>query len=51
LPIKDWHAFIGDPTIADAVCDRLFHGNRLTNPSILSFCYAVCFSRMKNYLS
>ena len=25
LPIKDWHAFIGDPTIADAVCDRLFH--------------------------
>lgn len=25
LPVKDWHAFIGDPTIADAVCDRLFH--------------------------
>lgn len=25
LPIKDWHNFIGDPTIADAVCDRLFH--------------------------
>lgn len=25
LPIKDWHAYIGDPTIADAVCDRLFH--------------------------
>jgi DNA replication protein DnaC len=25
LPIKDWHTFIGDPTIADAVCDRLFH--------------------------
>jgi len=25
LPIKDWHAFIGDPTLADAVCDRLFH--------------------------
>ncbi len=25
LPIKDWHIFIGDPTIADAVCDRLFH--------------------------
>jgi DNA replication protein DnaC len=25
LPTKDWHAFIGDPTIADAVCDRLFH--------------------------
>ncbi|MEN6431805.1 MAG: ATP-binding protein [Smithella sp.] len=25
LPTKDRHAFIGDPTIADAVCDRLFH--------------------------
>ena len=25
LPVKDWHDFIGDPTIADAVCDRLFH--------------------------
>lgn len=25
LPIKDWHAAIGDPTHADAICDRLFH--------------------------
>lgn len=25
LPIKDWHPFIGDPTIADAVMDRLLH--------------------------
>lgn len=25
IPINDWHAFINDPTIADAVCDRLFH--------------------------
>jgi len=25
LPIKDWHAFIGDPTIPNAVCGRLFH--------------------------
>ena len=25
MPIKNWHTFIGDPTIADAVCDRLFH--------------------------
>jgi DNA replication protein DnaC len=25
LPLKDWHESIGDPTIADAVCDRLFH--------------------------
>ena len=25
LPVKEWHTFIGDGTIADAVCDRLFH--------------------------
>jgi DNA replication protein DnaC len=25
LPIKDWHEFIGDSTIADAVMDRLLH--------------------------
>lgn len=25
LPIKDWHTCIGEPTIADAICDRLFH--------------------------
>ncbi|MGH8525729.1 MAG: IS21-like element helper ATPase IstB [Gammaproteobacteria bacterium] len=25
LPIKDWHAAIGDPTHADAICDRLLH--------------------------
>ncbi len=25
LPIKHWHEFIGDETIADAICDRLFH--------------------------
>jgi len=25
LPIKEWHAYIGDPTTADAICDRLFH--------------------------
>lgn len=25
LPLKDWHDYIGDPTIADAICDRLFH--------------------------
>lgn len=24
LPIKDWHDYIGDPTVADAICDRLF---------------------------
>jgi len=25
LPIKNWHEIIGDPTIADAICDRLIH--------------------------
>jgi DNA replication protein DnaC len=25
IPIKDWYEIIGDPTIADAICDRLFH--------------------------
>ena len=25
LPIKEWHAYIGDPSMADAICDRLFH--------------------------
>ena len=25
LPIKAWHEDIGDPTLADAICDRLVH--------------------------
>ena len=25
LPPKDWHASIGDPNLADAICDRLLH--------------------------
>jgi len=25
LPIKEWHNYIGDPTLADAICDRLYH--------------------------
>jgi DNA replication protein DnaC len=25
LPVKDWHASIGDPNLADAICDRLLH--------------------------
>ena len=24
-PVKDWHQNIGDPTLADAICDRLLH--------------------------
>jgi DNA replication protein DnaC len=36
-PIKGWHAAIGDPTLADAVCDRLIHNAyklQLRGPSI-----------------
>ena len=25
IPAKDWHAAIGDPNLADAMCDRLLH--------------------------
>lgn len=25
LPVEKWHEIIGDPTIADAICDRLVH--------------------------
>jgi len=25
IPIKDWYQVIGEPTIADAICDRLMH--------------------------
>jgi DNA replication protein DnaC len=25
VPMKDWYQIIGDPTIADAICDRLLH--------------------------
>ena len=25
LPVKSWHAVIGDPTLADAILDRLVH--------------------------
>ncbi len=25
LPVAQWHDFIGDPTLADAICDRLLH--------------------------
>jgi len=26
LPVSSWHETIGDPTIADAICDRIVHG-------------------------
>lgn len=25
FPTKEWHQLIGEPTIADAICDRIFH--------------------------
>lgn len=26
LPPERWHDYLGDPTVADAICDRLMHG-------------------------
>jgi len=37
VPTKNWHEMIGDPTIADAICDRLVHNAHaiaLKGPSI-----------------
>lgn len=37
LPIESWHGIIGDPTIADAICDRLIHNAytfKLKGPSL-----------------
>jgi len=31
LPIENWHEHIGDPTIADAILDRLIHSAHKTN--------------------
>ena len=25
LPVSQWHQVIGDPTIGDAICDRIVH--------------------------
>lgn len=36
-PPKTWHAAIGDPTIADAICDRIVHNSKvisLKGPSL-----------------
>ena len=27
LPVKNWHEAIGDPTLADAILDRLVHNS------------------------
>jgi DNA replication protein DnaC len=29
LPMKTWHEAIGDPTIADAFCDRVVHNSHI----------------------
>lgn len=29
LPMKTWHEAIGDPTIADAICDRVVHNSHI----------------------
>ena len=26
-PMSDWHLRMGDPTLADAICDRLLHNS------------------------
>jgi hypothetical protein len=37
VPVDHWHEVIGDPTIADAVLDRLVHAlPSLTQPSCLT---------------
>lgn len=36
LPVRLWHDHVGDPTVADAICDRLLHSAHrieLTGPS------------------
>ncbi len=31
MPIKDWHAFLNDPALADAILDRLIHSSHKLN--------------------
>ncbi|HEX7342158.1 MAG TPA: ATP-binding protein, partial [Rhodanobacteraceae bacterium] len=31
LPITEWHAYLGDPTIADAILDRIVHSAHRIN--------------------
>jgi hypothetical protein len=38
LPIENWHEYIGDPTIADAILDRLIHNAHRINLKGASFC-------------
>jgi DNA replication protein DnaC len=34
LPVENWHEQIGDPTIADAILDRLIHNAHKINLSM-----------------
>jgi DNA replication protein DnaC len=37
LPVEDWHTYLGEPTLADAILDRLVHQSHrltLTGPSM-----------------
>jgi DNA replication protein DnaC len=37
LPVKHWHEYIGEATVADAILDRLVHNSfrlELTGPSL-----------------
>lgn len=37
LPVEDWHGYLGEPTLADAILDRLVHQSHrlaLTGPSM-----------------
>lgn len=27
LPVKDWHTYLNDPTLADAILDRVVHSS------------------------
>ena len=31
LPVSSWHEVIGEPTIADAICDRIVHAAHCIN--------------------
>lgn len=47
LPVEKWHDHIGDPTIADAVCDRLLHNaHRLVLPRKCAWVHAAADSRV-----
>ena len=45
LPVSSWHEVIGEPTIADAICDRIVHGAhriKLQGDSVRKLYAAAC---------